>query len=320
MEIAAGIHRIEAPLGDRYVALYLLVGERASMLVDTGVTDSMTQVAVPYAAQLGLDPDRLRYLVCTHSDFDHLGGNQAALDAFPQALLVCHVLDRPMVEDLDALITHRYGEFLAEHGYDDTDEDAKAYIRQVSAPAPVDLAVTGGERVRLSPDWDVELIHTPGHSWGSLSVWDPRSRTMIAGDAVLGDGLMTRDGRPAFPPTYRYVQTYRATIDRLGNLPIATLATAHYPLYRGAQVAEFLALSRSYTDNVESAILQVLTDSPNGATALQIIDRGRRGLGPWPEPAAQSLMYPIIGHLEWLTEYGAVRPVTGTPVRWQLAR
>jgi len=36
-EVAHGIHRVEAPLGDRYVCLYLLAGEEAALLVDTGL-------------------------------------------------------------------------------------------------------------------------------------------------------------------------------------------------------------------------------------------------------------------------------------------
>ena len=36
-EIAPGLHRIEAPLGERFVACYLITGGRAAVLFDTGV-------------------------------------------------------------------------------------------------------------------------------------------------------------------------------------------------------------------------------------------------------------------------------------------
>ncbi len=231
---------------------------------------------------------------------------------------MCHRLDQPMVESLDLLIDDRYGEFLAEHGYDDTDSESKDFIRSVSHLIPVDLAMRGGELVRLSADWTVELMHTPGHSGGSMSVWDPRSATMIIGDAVLGTGLVTRDGRPAFPPTYRYVEAYRTTIERLECLPIETFATAHYPLYSGGEVGQFLALSRIYADRVEQLILDTVTQSRDGISALELISSLHDQLGPWDAKAALALMYPVIGHLECLTSYRAVRTVAGSdPMRWR---
>lgn len=37
MEIAPRIHRIEAPLGDRFVCMYLFVGTESALLLDTGL-------------------------------------------------------------------------------------------------------------------------------------------------------------------------------------------------------------------------------------------------------------------------------------------
>jgi glyoxylase-like metal-dependent hydrolase (beta-lactamase superfamily II) len=76
-EPANGIHRIEAPLGERYVALYVIRGDDCSLLVDTGVDDSIRAHLVPALSALGVDPGHIRYVVNTHSDFDHVGGNAA---------------------------------------------------------------------------------------------------------------------------------------------------------------------------------------------------------------------------------------------------
>ena len=37
MLVVPGIHRIEAPLGDRIICVYLLVGDQNIMLVDSGL-------------------------------------------------------------------------------------------------------------------------------------------------------------------------------------------------------------------------------------------------------------------------------------------
>ena len=78
MEIAQGIHRIEAPLGERFNALYLLVGSEASLLIDTGLAAGHRGHA---AAVSGIHritlPSASATRVNTHSDFDHMGGNAA---------------------------------------------------------------------------------------------------------------------------------------------------------------------------------------------------------------------------------------------------
>ena len=317
-EFAQGVHRIEAPLGDRFVAVYVFVGTTASLIVDTGIDGSVDEAILPYLRNVGIDAAHIRYVVSTHCDFDHTGGNAAAAERFPNALFISHLLDQPMVDDVDLLINERYGEFIDDHGYDDVDENSKRFIREVTRTVPTDIGVVGGERLRLSHDWWVELVHTPGHSFGSLSVWDPRSRTIAIGDAVLSRGLLTVSGEPAFPPTYRYVDSYRATIQQLRTRKRTWIATAHYPLM-SSESEQFLADSLAYTDEVESVVVSELERVGTvGATALEIIDAGHDRLGAWPSPAP--LMYPIEGHLEALAERGrVVRTGSGRPSRWMLA-
>jgi glyoxylase-like metal-dependent hydrolase (beta-lactamase superfamily II) len=321
MQIADGIHRVDCPLGERFVALYLLAGDDATLLVDTGVAGSVIGTLLPYMKAHGLPAESVRYVLNTHCDFDHVGGNREAREAFPNAAMLCHRLDQQMTEDVEATIAGRYGQFIAAHGYDDTPDDAKTYIRSVTGSVPVDLAVSGGECLRLGGDWAVEIMHTPGHSAGSVSVWDPRSALLIIGDAVLGDGLLTTDGRPAFPPTYRDVEPYRATIERQLGIGIAALGTAHFPLYTGAQVGDFLRLSRGYADRVESAILDALAGAPGGLTTREIIARAHDQLGPWDPGTALALFYPVVGHLESLAAQGQVTAQAAAPyVRWSGGR
>ena len=98
----------------------------------------------------------------------------------------------------------------------------------------------------------VELMPTPGHSAGSISLWDETTRAAITADAVLGDGLHFADGRPAFPPTYRNLRPYHATVATLQELRPEWLLTAHEPVMDAAASGAFRKLSRSFTDRFDS--------------------------------------------------------------------
>src|SRR5215475_9154519 len=256
MEIADGIHRIPTPLGDRVNCVYLFAGTRSALLFDTAIGPTVTSHVAPYLAGAGVEPGRIRYVVNSHCDWDHHGGNGVVRDLAPAALLFCHELDRPLVEDTDLLFARRYDE-LAE---------TRALVAASTRPVPLDLGLSGGERFCLGSGWAVDLLHTPGHSRGHVSIYDPRSRTAVVGDAVLGSAVLLADGSPAFPPTYRYVDTYLATVQRLQAMQPDQLATAHYPVFRGLDATEFLGETRAFADQANAALRKELAGATEPVT------------------------------------------------------
>ena len=314
------IHVIESALGERLVRQFLLTGDEGTLLIDTGLHSTPLEHIAPYVERIGLEPSQVRYVVTTHADFDHQGGNLAARKLFPRAVFLCHHLDRGLIESTDRLIGERYGEFRFDHGIEDAPETT-AWIRSVSrSETPIDIALENEARLRLGLDWVVQVLHTPGHSLGHLSIWDRQNRTAIIADAALWSYLPTRDGRPAFPPTYRYVRAYRQTITRLQALKPFHLLTSHYPLKSGAEVDTFFEESLDFVNRFEEEVYREIAGSGSALSARDLIERLSPSLGAWPLSAAQCLIYPLIGHLENLEKLGLVEArrdrsvVTWSPV------
>jgi glyoxylase-like metal-dependent hydrolase (beta-lactamase superfamily II) len=92
MEIAPGIHRIQSPLGDRFVCMFVLVGDDAVLIFDTGLKDEIIHRAILQRKEP--EPGQVRYIVISHADFDHTGGEGELKALTPNALLMCHELDR----------------------------------------------------------------------------------------------------------------------------------------------------------------------------------------------------------------------------------
>jgi glyoxylase-like metal-dependent hydrolase (beta-lactamase superfamily II) len=308
MEIRPGLHRIVAPLGERFVALHLFVGDHSALLVDTGIRESIIETFLPYLADAGIDPALVRWAVNTHCDFDHTGGNGALKAALPGVEILAHRLDRSLTEDVQRLIDERYGEFRDTDGFDDPPETT-AYLRSVSDLVPVDRVLEGGEEFDLGGR-SVQVLHVPGHSPGHVAVHDPSNRAIAIGDATLGTTVPFADGRAAFPPTYRDVGPYVASIALFRSLSPELVLTAHYPVYEGLAAAAFLDESEDYTRLVDDVVRGVLADAAEPLTTLDVVRAAGSALGPWGPDALDYAVFPVTGNLERLEQRGVVHSAT----------
>ena len=316
-EVASGLHRIEAPLGERYVACYLVVGEDAALLVDSGVASTPAGSILPYAAGIRVAAERIRWAVVSHADVDHMGGNAALAAALPSVTLIAHEADRALIEDEDRIVEQRYREFAAGHGID-IDGAMVAWCHEVAVAAPIGLTITGTVTLDLG-NRRVEVFATPGHSPGSISVWDGETRSAITSDAVLGSTLHFADGRPAFPPTYRLPGPYRATIAELERRDPVWLLTAHEPVMDAAAGRAFLHESRAFTDRLEARALEELRSAAGPLTTRSLIDLLAPRMGTWAESAWMFLANELVGHLEELAASGSIEELAGRPIRWAMA-
>jgi glyoxylase-like metal-dependent hydrolase (beta-lactamase superfamily II) len=305
MELSPGLHRIECPIGPRYVAIYAIVGSKYTLLVDTGFDDSIRTTVVNYFKEKKLSLDAVRYVINTHSDYDHTGGNKAVRELMPNALICAGERDRPMIENLNSMFFDRYNEFEKEHGFAES-KDAKDFMMTVAFETNVDIGFAGNERIDLGGRY-VEILHTPGHSWGHVSILDEKSRAIIIGDAVLGNSVLLADGQPAFPPTYRFVEAYRSTIRLLKGYQASEILTSHYPRYVGQAGTDFLDLSLNYTDLIEQICLDTLKSAGKALTMMELIEIAHDRMGVWADPAYKYLAYPVLGHLEVLESYQKIK-------------
>lgn len=305
MELSPGLHRIECPIGPRYVAIYAIVGSKHTLLVDTGFDDSIRTTVVNYFKEKKLSLDAVRYVINTHSDYDHTGGNKAVRELMPNALICAGERDRPMIENLNSMFFDRYNEFEKDHGFAES-KDAKDFMMTVAFETNVDIGFAGNERIDLGGRY-VEILHTPGHSWGHVSILDEKSKAIIIGDAVLGNSVLLADGQPAFPPTYRFVEAYRSTIRLLKGYQASEILTSHYPRYVGQAGTDFLDLSLNYTDLIEQICLDTLKSAGKALTMMELIEIAHDRMGVWVDPAYKYLAYPVLGHLEVLESYQKIK-------------
>jgi glyoxylase-like metal-dependent hydrolase (beta-lactamase superfamily II) len=266
MEVAPGIHRIEGDLGERYVCPYLLVGEERSLLVDTGLREMPSTVIAPY-----LDGRPVDWVLTSHADVDHCGGNRLARSLFGGAVFLCGEADRAWIESNDAMLAGNYLWYGA-HGFGPAEDDVAFLRRELGGDAPVDVGLRGGETLSLGAGRRLEVLALPGHTPGHLGLWDAASGAAIVIDAVLADGVYDRAGNRLIPPRYYDAGAYEATIRRLRALDPDLLLTAHYDVMERAAAREFLDRSLAFVRAVRAAVraagvveLRALTEAVDAA-------------------------------------------------------
>jgi len=124
------------------------------------------------------------------------------------------------------------------------------YLDQPVSPYTVDELLHDGQVLRLG-DADWQVVRTPGHTPGHLSLWQPEERLLVVGDALsdydVGWVNLALDG-----PQVAAIAL--ASLQRLADLAPRVLLPAHGPI-PAAAAAFAAALGRA----------QRLIDDPAGA-------------------------------------------------------
>jgi glyoxylase-like metal-dependent hydrolase (beta-lactamase superfamily II) len=83
-----------------------------------------------------------------------------------------------------------------------------------------------------------EVLHLPGHSPGSMGLWEAGSATLFSGDAIYDGPLL--DEIPG-----SNVPEYLATMRRLERLPARVVHGGHDPSFDGSRLRQ---LAREYLE------------------------------------------------------------------------
>ncbi len=151
----------------------ILIVEDELTLVDTGYKSTVRSV-LAFVKSLGRRPEQLRLIVLTHGHFDHAGGVRE-LKRLTGARLACH---RAYISDSGIPLPYPRPMQQA------LELRALAGLRSKLgiSSADVDIKLQGGET--LPALGGLKVIHTPGHTPGSICLLSPEHRLLIAGDAL----------------------------------------------------------------------------------------------------------------------------------------
>jgi glyoxylase-like metal-dependent hydrolase (beta-lactamase superfamily II) len=220
--------------------IWHVAGRDRHMLVDTGLGVAPLKQA---AREILENPV---IAVATHIHYDHVGGlhefdtrlvHRAECEQMADyrefASLYTRQLPQPVIdylESMDESIPELLIQALPRADFD----PARYAVRS----APATRVIDEGDVIDLG-DRVFQVLHLPGHSPGSIGLWEERTGTLFSGDAIYDGALL--DNLPE-----SNIPDYIDTMKRLLALPVTVVHGGHEPSFGRDRLRQ---LARAYLDS-----------------------------------------------------------------------
>ncbi|EOG8707564.1 TPA: MBL fold metallo-hydrolase [Bacillus paranthracis] len=208
MEIAKGVEMLQLEFQEFIIHPILLWDDEMAVLIDTGFPGQFEDIQVEME-RVGVSVDKLKVVILTHQDIDHIGSLPNVLENGVSDIKVyAHELDKPYIEGDLPLLKEVHVENPPKGKVSDTVIDGQ------------ELPYCGG----------ILILHTPGHTPGHISLYLKRSKILVAGDSMYSvNGVLGG----VHAPTTLNIMEARQSLKKYLNLDIESVVCYHGGLSKG---------------------------------------------------------------------------------------
>jgi glyoxylase-like metal-dependent hydrolase (beta-lactamase superfamily II) len=213
MEFGRGIYLIPKIRGaNAYAALEQTQVDQHLTLIDTGMPGNAGRI-VDFVRSLREDQASSCTIVLTHPDIDHSGSVAELKEGLRNVMVAIHEADaarlsgeKPLkeVRGLFSLLFKVMSPFMR------------------FKPVTPDLLLKDGEQVD-----GLSVIHTPGHTQGSICLYSERSKAMFVGDALRTD--KNRNPKPPSAAMAINIEEAKNSIRKIASYEFELLLPGHGP-------------------------------------------------------------------------------------------
>jgi hydroxyacylglutathione hydrolase len=205
MEVFPGIHEINSRVSN----CYLVVGDEI-MLIDTGMPGNSSKIIGYLENALKRNSKDIKTIVITHYHFDHVG----SLDKVKKitgAKVAVHSAD---------------SDYLSGNKSQKGPAFMRAMVNMMkliyrTEPVEAEILLEDGDHIG-----EYQVIHTPGHTPGSICLYNPYNRVIFVGDNLrYSKGKIEGPNNRLLPE----LEQYKESMKKLANLDVEVILSGHSP-------------------------------------------------------------------------------------------
>lgn len=242
MQISKHIHALRIPFNiqmgsgvilERFVYAFLIYGNDIC-LIDTGVALS-ADLIINYIIGTGRNPKEISLIVQTHSHPDHIGATKTIKELTGCSVAV-HNYERAWIEDVDLQFKER---------------PVPSFYNLVGGSVSIDITLQDGEVIDLGKGLTLEVLHTPGHSKGSVSLFFREDSALFTGDAIILPGDI---------PIYEDYDEMIKSLNKLKDIKdVRLLLSSWNDLRKDENTYATIEMSLEYLRHIHEIVAKVYT-------------------------------------------------------------
>jgi len=261
MQITETVHALKHPFFipvnpelslERFVYSFLLFGPKHVHLIDSGVAESENAI-IEYIQENNRSVEDIKTLILTHSHPDHIGSaksikEQTGCDVF------AHTAEQKWIEDVDTQFA---------------DRPVPGFQALVKNSVGIDRFLHDGDRIEIDKDLTLRVIHTPGHSAGSVALVLEQDNVLISADSIL---------LPDSFPIYEDAVASLTSLQKLQALENLEWLLASWDEPRkGNKIAERMEQGMNYLKTIHGYIQEI--DAPHNLSPMDLCNQLVRRMG-----------------------------------------
>jgi glyoxylase-like metal-dependent hydrolase (beta-lactamase superfamily II) len=220
----------------RFVNVLIIFGDRI-ILVDTGVKNSEEKI-FEYIKQNGRDSSEISTVVLSHSHPDHIG-SASKIKELTGCSILAHENEKDWIQNIDMQNRER---------------PVPGFYTLVDRTVKVDFFPVDWEEIHAAKDITMQIIHSPGHSKGSLNILFKEDRILFTADSIpLKNDIPNYD---SFPDLMKSLEAIKA------NRNFSTMLTSWTPPLTGADdINRLLQEGEEYMMRIDRIVKGTYTGS-----------------------------------------------------------
>lgn len=240
----------------RFVNVMLIFGEKIT-LVDTGVKGSEEKIFA-YIAENGRSFSEIETVILSHSHPDHIGST-ARIKELTGCKILAHPAEKIWIENIDIQQKER---------------PVPGFSNLVDRSVLIDEFLEDGQVLDFGSNQTVKIIHSPGHSAGSVNLFFQNEKVLFTADSIpLKGDIPNYDNARQLLDSLHYIEN---------NSEYEILLSSWTPAFSNAiEIKKLLAEGRSWIEMIDIAVKVNYIGTESEPLAFCLATVNQLGLPPF---------------------------------------